>query len=87
VIKLGDGADRLPTAYGVAVLTRNAEATVGTTRIGGRLRLPAGRLTAGEHRKRDDQMQEECRSQGLPNPFEQDVDCKTETSAIVSKVM
>lgn len=54
VIKLGDGADRLPTAYCVAVLTRNAEATVGTTRIGRRLRLRPRRLTAGENRKCDD---------------------------------
>jgi hypothetical protein len=42
---------------------------VRTSRVGRRLRLPARRLTAGEHRKCDDQMQQNCRSQGLPNPF------------------
>ena len=69
VIEFRDRTDRLPAAQGMAVLARNAKASMRTSRVGGRLRLPARRLTAGEHRKCDDQMQQNCRSQGLPNPF------------------
>ena len=69
VIEFGDRPDRLPAAQRVAVLAWNAQASVRTSRVGRRLRLPARRLTAGEHRKCDDQMQQNCRSQGLPNPF------------------
>jgi len=69
VIEFRDRPDRLPAAQRVAVLAWNAQASVRTSRVGRRLRLPARRLTAGEHRKCDDQMQQNCRSQGLPNPF------------------
>lgn len=69
VIEFRNSSDRLPAAQRVTVLARNAQASVWTSRIGRRLRLPARRLPAGEHRKCDDQMQQNCRSQGLPNPF------------------
>ena len=69
VIEFRNGTNRLPTAQRVAVLAWNAQAAVRTSRVGGRLRLPARRLPAGKHRKCDDQMQQNCRSQGLPNPF------------------
>jgi hypothetical protein len=38
------------------------------------LPLPARRLPAGKHRKCDDQMQQNCRSQGCPTLFEQEFD-------------
>ena len=69
VVEFRDGADGLPAADSVAILTRNAETTVGTSRIGGRLRLPTGCMSAGEHRKSDGQMQQNCRSQGFAQPF------------------
>ena len=43
VIEFGDGADRLPAAKRVAVLAGNAQASVRTSRVGRRLRLPARR--------------------------------------------
>lgn len=67
VVELRDGADGLPAAQRVTVLAGNAEASVGTSRIG--RRLPTRRLSAGEHRKYDRQMKQNCRSQDLPNPF------------------
>jgi len=69
VIEFRNGADRFPAAQRVTVLARNTKASVRTSRVGGRLRLPTRRLPAGQHRKCDDQMQQKCRSQGLPNPF------------------
>ena len=67
VIKLRDRADRLPTAQRVAILARDAQASMRASRIRGRLRLSAGRLPAGQHRKCDCQMKQECRAQGYPN--------------------
>jgi hypothetical protein len=68
VIKLGNGADRLPTTQGMAVLTRDAQASVWTPRVRGRLRLPTC-LAAREHRKRDQQMNQDCRCQRLAPTF------------------
>lgn len=53
MVEFRDGADGLPAADSVAILTRNAETTVGTSRIGRRLRLPTGCMSAGEHRESD----------------------------------
>jgi hypothetical protein len=47
VIEFRDRPDGLPTAQGVAVLTGNAETTVRTASVGGRLRLPGWRWSAG----------------------------------------
>jgi hypothetical protein len=69
VIEFRNGADRFPAAQRVTVLARDAQTPVWTPRVGRRLRLPTRRLPAGEHRKRDYQMQQKRRSQGLPNPF------------------
>jgi len=52
VIKLRNGADRLPSAQRVAVLTRHTEAAMGTPRVRGRLRLSACQLPARENRQR-----------------------------------
>lgn len=46
VIEFRNSADRLPAATGVTVLTRNAEASVRTSRCRGRLRLPTGQFAA-----------------------------------------
>jgi hypothetical protein len=56
VIELGNRSDRLPSAQRVTVLTRNTETTVGTSRVGRRLRLRSGRLSAGQQRECDCQM-------------------------------
>jgi len=67
VIEFRNSADRLPAANGVAVLTRNAEASVRTSRSRGRLRLPAGQFAAArKNRQSDYEMQKKCRSQGSP---------------------
>ena len=69
VIEFRNGADRLPTAQGMAVLTGDAEASVRATRGRGTLRLSAGHCCARENRQSDHKMQKKCRSQGLPQPF------------------
>jgi len=53
VIELRNGADRLPSAQRVAVLTRNTKAAMGAPRVRGRLRLPARQLPARENRQRE----------------------------------
>jgi hypothetical protein len=89
VIEFGDRPDRLPAAQRVAVLAWNAQASMRTSRVGRRLRLPARRLRAGEHRKCDDQMQQNCRSQGFAQPFlnRSSTLNETETFNKLSKVM
>lgn len=76
VIEFGDGADRLPAAKRVTVLARNAQASVRTARVGGRLRLSAHRLSAGKHGKRDYQMNQKRRAQGCPNLARKDFDSR-----------
>lgn len=46
VVELGDGADRLPAVYGMAILAREVESAVGTMGVRGGLRL------AGRNRRR-----------------------------------
>jgi hypothetical protein len=76
VIKLRDGADRLPPAQGVTVLAGDIKASVRASCVGRRLGLPTRWLSAAEHRKCDHQMQQNCRSQGCPNLNEQDLDSR-----------
>ena len=52
VIKLGDSADGLPTTQGVAVLTRDAKASVRAAGVGRRLRLSTC-VAPRENRQRD----------------------------------
>lgn len=56
VIEFRNCADRFPSADGVTVLTRNAEASVRTTRGCGRLRLSTGQGCGRENRERDHKM-------------------------------
>lgn len=72
----------------MAVLAGNTEASVRTSRVGRRLRLPAGGLRAEKHRQCDHQMYQKCLSQGCPNPTERGFPTQeTEASAKVSKVV
>lgn len=87
VVKLRHRPDGFPSAQGVTVLAGNAQASVRTSRIGRRLRLSTRRLTSGEHRQSDGQVKQNCRSQGLPNPFEQEVDSVDGNFSKVSKVV
>ena len=48
VIELRNSANRFPAAQRVTVLAGNAQASVGTARVGRRLRLRAGGDTAGQ---------------------------------------
>ena len=81
VIEFRYGTDRFPAAYCVAILAGNAKASVWAARVGRRLRLRSRWLSARKHRQCNYQMQQYCRSQGLPNPFEQEFDYETETSS------
>lgn len=67
VVEFGNGADRLPAAQGVAVLTGNTKAAVRAAGARGRRRLGSSRTPAGENRQSDHEMQQKCRSQGCPN--------------------
>lgn len=86
VIELRNGANRLPSAQRVTVLTRNAQASMGTARIRRRLRLRR-RHAARQRRENDRQIKKECRTQGSPNSTRKDFDSRDGTSTSVSKVM
>ena len=58
VIELGYCANRLPATNGVAVLTRNAQASVRAARAGRGLSLLGRGVCAGQHRKNNRQMKE-----------------------------
>jgi len=67
VIEFGNRADRLPSADRVTVLARNAEASVGTTRSRGRLRLSNRQRRGRENRESNHRIKSEFRSQDSPN--------------------
>lgn len=77
VIEFRDGANWFPAAECVAVLAWNTQTSVRAPSIRGRLRLPTCQFPAREHRQGDHEMQQNCRSQGLPQPLhEKDFDTR-----------
>ena len=77
VIELRNCSNGFPAAQRVAVLTGNAKASMRTSRIRGRLRLRR-RLTAGQRRKNDCYIKQDCRTQGSPNSTRKDSDSRDE---------
>jgi hypothetical protein len=87
VIEFGDRSDRLPAAQGVAVLTRNTQASVGTARVRRRLRLPTCQFPARENRQCDHKMQQKRRSQRFAQPAYKRISTNETVAKNVSKGM
>ena len=79
VIEFRNSADRLPTAEGMAVLTRDAQTSVRTARVRRPLHLRSCQPPARQDRQNDHAMSQSCRSHGRCNLFRLGFRRETET--------